>query len=268
VIKSVAAKDVSAKPIHQKDRPDHNDVLQMVKKYQQTGCQRTLTWIVRHHQDMCWSIANRYEHRFEVDDTYQDCMESLIHAIKEFDVDCGYAFFSQTYIRVSREIARKKIRQWNIVTLPDNKELLKVFRHIKEMAIPAYPSKALAQEIANTLEVKIEYVHLATVFFHKRALSLDSGVYSDLTNEAVRASLVDDCSPESIVTEADFEANCREVTRQKMGLLSEKEALVIRLRHLQEPPLKLREVGDELGITAARVQQIEMKAMGKMKHAA
>lgn len=245
-------------------RPDRDDVLQMLKSYQQTGCQKTLTWLLNQHREMCYSIANRYEHRFEVDDTFQDCMESLIHAVRDYDLGGEYPFFSYAYTRVSREVARKKIRQWSIVSVPDNRELLKVFRQISRLGIPAYPSDAKAKEVAELLDVKVEYVFAATSLYHRRPMSLDSGTTSDV----VRATLYDDCTPESIVSEEDFEAKRAELAERMMGRLNEKEAMVIRLRHLQDPPLKLREVGEELGITAARAQQIETKAMGKMKHAA
>lgn len=241
-------------------RPDQHAVLEMVKKYQQSGSQASLTWLLNEHRDMCYSIAGKYKHRFEVDDTFQDCMESLIHTINDFDVDGGYAFFSHAYIRVSREVARKKIQQWNIVSVPDTKGLMTVFRKIRKMEIPQNPSEAQAKEIAKILDVKVEYVYAASSLFHKDAVSLDSGIFSD----GLRATLLDESSPESIVSEQDFEVKRTELAQRMMGQLNERQALVIQLRHLNEPPLKLREVGEELGISAARVQQIETRAMKVM----
>jgi RNA polymerase sigma-32 factor len=261
VIKPVVAKEASPMSTDPYLRPDRDDVLQKLESYQQTGCQKTLAWLLNEHRDMCYSIAYRYDHRFEVDDTFQDCMEILIHAIRDHDLTGSYPFFSYAYTRVSREVARKKIRQWSIVCVPDNRELLRVFRKVNNMGIPAYPSDAKAKEIAEILDVKVEYVFAAAALYYKKPMSLDSGTHSDV----VRSTLYDDsCSPERIVSEEDFEAKRTELAQRMMGRLNEREALVIQLRHLNEPPLKLREVGEELGITAARVQQIETKAMKMM----
>lgn len=260
MIKTAVAKEASTMSTAPYLRPDRGDVLQKLKSYQQTGCQKTLAWLLNEHREMCYRIANRYDHRFEVDDTFQDCMEILIHAIRDYDLAGEYPFFSYAYTRVSREVARQKIRQWSIVCVPDNRELLKVFRKINRMGIPAYPSEAKAKEVAELLDVKVEYVFAAAALYYKKPMSLDSG-----TNcEVVRSTLYDDCSPESIVSEQDFEAKRTELAQRMIGRLNEREALVIQLRHLNEPPLKLREVGEELGITAARVQQIETKAMKMM----
>lgn len=244
-------------------RPDRDDVLQKLKSYQQTGCQKTLTWLLSQHREMCYSIANRYELRFEVDDTFQDCMESLIHAIRDFDLAGSYPFFSYAYTRVSREVARKKIRQWTIVSVPDNRELLKVFRQVKRMSLPANPSAAKAKEVAELLDVKIEYVFAATALFHKKTMSLDSGTNS----EVVKATLYDECSPESIVSEHDFEVKRTELARRMMGSLNEREALVIQMRRLNEETMTLHEVAAKIGVSAERVRQIENRAILLMRAA-
>jgi RNA polymerase sigma factor (sigma-70 family) len=52
-----------------------------------------------------------------------------------------------------------------------------------------------------------------------------------------------------------------------MGSLSERERLVIQLRWLTKPPWTLEEVGKKLGISRARVRQIEKDALEKLRRA-
>jgi len=51
-----------------------------------------------------------------------------------------------------------------------------------------------------------------------------------------------------------------------MDALSERERKVIELRYLVEHPLQLNEIGSSLGITKQRVNQIEKRAVEKLKN--
>jgi RNA polymerase sigma-32 factor len=57
----------------------------------------------------------------------------------------------------------------------------------------------------------------------------------------------------------------KEILEKAMESLSERERLIIELRWLTEPPWTLEQVGKKLGISRARVRQIEKEALEKLR---
>jgi len=53
-----------------------------------------------------------------------------------------------------------------------------------------------------------------------------------------------------------------------MNVLNEREQSVIRARVLQDEPVQLRLVGEEMGVSYERIRQIEKQAMNKIRMAA
>lgn len=245
---------------------DEGEILRLVQRHQETGCARSLDRLTRHHHRMCLSIANKYKHRFDVDDSYQDCMESLIHCVKEFDVTSGYRFFSYAYTRIKREVGLKKILQWSTVSVSTSKEFLKAFRYMGTMLDYSEMTQALAKDIAEELNVTVSIVMNAYSIRRQTMLSLDCP--TEENGLSLMESLADHLSPEEIVMELEFEREMKSMTKNAFSSLTPKEATVIQMRHLQEAPLTLMEAGAQLGVSGERVRQIESAAIKKMKVAA
>lgn len=245
---------------------DEGEIHRLIQRHQETGCARSLDRITRHHHRMCLSFANKYKHRFDIDDTYQDCMESLIHCAREFDVTSGYRFFSYAYARISREVGLKKILQWSTVSVSKSKEFLKAFRYMGTMEDLSDMTQARAQAIAKELNVTVAIVMNAYSIRRQSVLSLDCP--TEENGLSLMESLADHLSPEEIVMELEFEQNIDTMTKNAFSSLTPKEATVIQMRHLREAPLTLMEAGAELGVSGERIRQIESAAMKKMKVAA
>lgn len=248
---------------------DEGTVLELIRRYQETGCPRSLDRIVKNHHRMCVSIANNYKRRFDVDDTYQDCMESLIHCIKDFDLTCGFRFFSYAYVRIQRAVSLKKILEWSPVTVSTDKGFLKAFRHLGSRQDICEMTQALASDIAHKLNVTVASVMNAYSIRLKTVLSLDCP--TEETGLTFIESLTDHLSPEEIVLALEFEQSVGTMAKKALSSLTPKEATVIQMRHLQETPLTLTEAGAKLGVSAERIRQIQsgaMKKMQKMKIAA
>jgi RNA polymerase primary sigma factor len=57
--------------------------------------------------------------------------------------------------------------------------------------------------------------------------------------------------------------------RALLGSLNDRERMILRARYgLDGPEQSLREIGDEIGLSAERVRQIETRALGKLRVAA
>lgn len=245
---------------------DEGEILRLIKRHQDTGCARSLDRLVRMYHAMCLSFGQKYKHRFEIDDTYQDAMESLIHCVRDFDTAAGHRFFSYAYIRVKRELSLKKILQWSDVSVPQTKGYLKAFRHMAAMRDYVEMTASLAESIAAKLDVQVWHVTAAHNIYRMGEVSLDTPTNDN--GGTLLDTLAHDLSPEEIVIALDLEQNTQEKAKKALAALTPKEAQVIQLRHLQEAPLTLREAGEQFGVSAERIRQIESAAIKKMKVAA
>lgn len=201
---------------------DEAEILRLVRHHQETGCNRSLDRITRHHHRMCLSIANKYKHRFDVEDTYQDCMESLIHCVREFDVTSAYRFFSYAYARIRREVGLKKILAWSTVSVSKSKEFLKAFRYMGTMEELSEMTYAQAKAIALELDVTVAVVMNAYSIRRQSVLSLDYPTEGN--GLTLIESLADHLSPEEIVMELEFEQNIDTMKKTALSHLTPKEA--------------------------------------------
>lgn len=101
----------------------------------------------------------------------------------------------------------------------------------------------------------------------RRDLSLDavSGEDDSLTY----LDLLEDTEPlpEEVVEHVEMKSINTEGLKQGLECLTPRERYIIEKRYNSDPPMKLRELGDELGISKERVRQIESQSLLKLRSA-
>jgi RNA polymerase sigma-32 factor len=236
----------------------------LIANYQATGCGVALNKLLLNYSNMCMKIANGYHHRFDVDDTYQDAMECLILSARNYKPELGIPFFNFAIVDVKRAVSMRMIRKWSCVTTPATKRFFKAFRRMPEFIKTIGYSKETATGLAERLGVRLEDVVSAYEIFRNINYSIDS--YH--AHVEVDEFLGEEAGPENLIIEADLMSKRDSAVQKVMATLNPKEAMVIELRRLAEDPVTLQEIGDKLGVSAQRVQQIETKAMNKLRLAA
>lgn len=246
---------------------DKDRELMLIDQYQTTGCKKSLGQLLMNHNKLCLKIASRYRHKFDKDDTYQDCMTLLIECIEKFDSSIGTPFFSYAYTYVSRAFSMIAIRKWANVTTPGTRGFYKAFRRMGRFRLEeGQLSHADAMALAEELTVPLSEVFAAFMIYKNCSYSLDAGMTEN--GVPIIDTLEGGENPESIIMEIDAEDKRKGYVNRMMSKLTENEARVLQLRHLSDTPEKLKDVGSILGISAERVRQIESKAIGKLKAAA
>jgi RNA polymerase sigma-32 factor len=115
-----------------------------------------------------------------------------------------------------------------------------------------------ATDIAEATGNPIEAVH-GVMARMNRDVSFDGLVGERLSDSAP--------SPEALVIAADEKRAARERVARALAKLPPRDAFILRRRVLAEDKETLDMIGKELGLTRQRVQQLEVKAMARLRSA-
>jgi RNA polymerase sigma factor FliA len=199
-----------------------------------------------------WHVHSRMSSAIEVEDLMQIGMIALIEAARTFE-DRGIAFAPYASTRVRGAMIDELRRDARMSRSGmANRRLLASTRSKLENELGRAVSDG---EMARALEMDAVTYHATVASSHAlRQDSIDE-TYSD--HDMFFADLA-----EGADTQLE-QAQLRVVLANNIALLAEREALVLHLYFVEE--LNLDEIGETLGVGAARVCQIKKKALDKLR---
>lgn len=202
-------------------------------------------------------LMGRLPDSVEADDLYQAGMVGLLEAARKFEAGQGATFETFAGIRI-RGAMLDEVRRHDWAPRS-------VYRRAREMAeaIRRVENRegrdATDQEVADELGIEVtEYQrHLNDAKGHQ-LLSLDEAPTGD--GDALRERLPGDGPG---VEESLEEADRRQALAEAIGILPERERLVMALYYDEE--MNLREIGAVLGVSESRVCQIHGQALLRLR---
>ena len=201
-------------------------------------------------------------------DLIQEGNIGLMKAVKRFDPERGVRLVSFAVHWIKAEIHEFIMRNWRLVKIATTKQQRKLFfnlRSMKKGLDTMNPNEVEA--IAQQLGVKSdEVVEMETRFSGRdialEPLSEDDGEdsYSPITY------LTDGLEPSQELEIAQTTQLRGESLKQSLDNLDERSRRIIEARWLREKEVAtLHDLADELGVSAERIRQIEVKAIQKMR---
>ena len=201
---------------------------------------------------IAWHVHSRMSTAIEVEDLIQIGLIALVEAAQNFE-ERGIAFvpYASTRIRGAMIDALRRDARMCRAGMANRRYLAGIRARLENEYMRA-PSDA--EMVAATGLEPAAYFNMAA---STRALQQDSieDNYSD--HDMWFADLAD--GADTMLEKAEL----RETLAANLALLGEREALILQLYFVEE--LNLDEIGDTLGIGAARVCQIKKAALDKMK---
>jgi len=216
-------------------------------------------------------IASEYvSYGFPLTDLVQEGTLGLMKAVKKFNPHRGYRLISYAVWWIRAGIQNHIMKFWSQVKIGTTQAERKLFHKIGRAKRQLHLdggnlSEKDAGKVAELFGVKEKDVKDMELRTAARDFSLDSNVTDDNSITYIDTLPVDSPSQEEVLENIETNVLAHRGLEEGLTKLSPREKRVIESRYLSSPQGKLRELGEELGISKERVRQIEVQALKKLK---
>lgn len=219
----------------------------------QSGDREAGEMLITENTGLIWSVARRFLGRgAEADDLYQLGCLGFLKAVEGFDLNFGTQFSTYAVPKIAGEIRRFLRDDGAIKVSRSIKEQAATIKTARNLLVNALGREPTIQEISNQTGFTPEEIALAETA-------------TAATESIQRESGVDGFTLESILSDTESEEMMVEKIslRQAIEQLSEREAMVIRLRYYHG--LTQERVSKVLSVSQVQVSRIEKKALAHLR---
>ena len=226
--------------------------------------------LVLAHLRVVVSVSRQYlSYGLSQADIIQEGNVGLMKAVKRFNPANGARLFSFAIHWIKAEIHEFILRNWKIVKVATTKAQRKLFFNLRSLKRQLNCSDSLTEDevekIAETLKVKNNDVEEMNMRLSYSDSSIDYQEENRLS-QSLKASGVD---PYEILSDDQERVNIKNNVSEALKDLDDRSKKIIEARWLKlkdgAKPKTLKELADELEVSAERVRQIETAAFKKLR---
>ncbi len=226
--------------------------------------------LVLSHLRVVVSIARGYKgYGLPQADLIQEGNIGLMKAVKRYDPERGVRLVSFAVHWIKAEINEFILRNWRLVKIAATKAQRKLFfnlRSMKQSLDTMNPKEVTA--VAKQLGVKAEEVVEMETRFSGRDISIEplSQDNDETCSYSPIAYLTNGDEPSKVLETQQNSQLRGKGLEHALANLDTRSRRIIEARWLREKgTVTLHKLADELGVSAERIRQIEVKAMQKMR---
>ena len=243
---------------------------QLAKDLFEKGDLESAQKLVLAHLRVVVSVSRQYlSYGLSQSDIIQEGNVGLMKAVKRFDPANGARLFSFAIHWIKAEIHEFILRNWKIVKVATTKAQRKLFFNLRSLKRQLNCSDSLTEDevgkIAETLNVKNHDVEEMNIRLSYSDSSIDYQEENRLS-QSLRASVAD---PYEILSNDQEQFKIKNAINEALMELDDRSKQIIEARWLKlkegTKPKTLKELADELEVSAERVRQIETAAFKKLK---
>ncbi|MEL0215373.1 MAG: RNA polymerase factor sigma-32, partial [Burkholderiaceae bacterium] len=226
--------------------------------------------LVLAHLRVVVSVSRQYlSYGLPQADIIQEGNVGLMKAVRRFDPANGARLFSFAIHWIKAEIHEFILRNWKIVKVATTKAQRKLFFNLRSLKRQLNCSDSLTEDdvekIAETLKVKNHDVEEMNIRLSYSDSSIDYQEENGLS-QSLQSSGVD---PYEILSNNQEQFEIKNTITEALKELDDRSKKIIEARWLKlkegTKPKTLKELADELEVSAERVRQIETAAFKKLK---
>ena len=212
------------------------------------------------------SIARKYRQRgVPFADLIQEGNIGLMRAVDKFDYRRGFKFSTYATWWIRQAMGRAIADKGRTIRLPVHvMERLSKIRNVQQRIAQETGRGALADELAERVELPVDKVEDLLGLYAQQPMSLDAAIGDD-EDRRVGHTIEDESAESPYDTTAAFalETDAREV----LNTLNPREAKIVAMRFGigLDKEYTLSEIADELGVSRERIRQLAGRALVKLR---
>jgi RNA polymerase sigma-32 factor len=252
--------------------PDEEYML--AKAYKEHGDRDAAHKLVTSHLRLVAKIAMGYRgYGLPIGEVISEGNVGLMQAVKRFEPEKGFrlATYAMWWIRAS--IQEYILRSWSLVKMGTTANQKRLFFNLRKMKgqIQALEDGDLRPDQVEQIATKLGVTEEDVVSMNRRLggdTSLNAPLRADSESGEWQDWLVDE-SPdqEERLVENEELDNRRQLLRDAMDVLNDRERRIFEARRLTDDPVTLEDLSTEFGVSRERVRQIEVRAFEKVQKA-
>ncbi len=197
----------------------------------------------------------------------------IMQAVKRFDPERGFrlATYAMWWIRAA--IQEYILHSWSLVKMGTTAAQKKLFFNLRKLKgqLQAIEEGDLPPETVTKIAQELDVPEQDVINMNRRLASPDHSLNAPLRADSEgewQDWLVDESESQEIrLADAEELGKRRELLRNAMKHLNERERHILNERRLRDNPTTLEDLSQQYGISRERVRQIEVRAFEKLQKA-
>ena len=251
---------------------DAEEEYMLAKNWKDNGNLQSAHKLVTSHLRLVAKIAMGYRgYGLPVNELISEGNIGLMQAVKKFDPDKGFRLATYAMWWIKASIQEYVLRSWSLVKMGTTTAQKKLFFNLKKLKNQIAPNQEgdLKDEQVDEISKRLDVGSDEVVNMNRRMMgqekSLNDPIKSGETDEWQDWLVDESLDQELIISQKQEYDDKKELLKDALKILNEREKEIIEARRLSENPKTLEDLSKKYKISRERIRQIETKAFEKLQ---